>query len=72
MGCCKKVKQIVTGYTSLLKRQPLGTEAKKRLTLCRNCESNRWRGLRMWCKECFCYIPAKVRVVEAKCPLGKW
>jgi len=24
------------------------------------------------CKECGCFMPAKVRLENAKCPLGKW
>lgn len=72
MGCCgKKVRNIVVGYASLVSRKP-NDEAKRRLAICRNCGSNRWKGLRMWCRECFCYIPAKVRVTEEKCRLGKW
>lgn len=72
MGCCgKKIKHIAIGWVSLL-RLEVSNEAKKRLTVCRNCKSNRWRGLRMWCKECYCYIPAKVRVKDEKCALGKW
>lgn len=72
MGCCgKKVKQIVTGYTNLI-RQKTTKEAKSRLVICRNCASNRWKGMRMWCKECGCYIPAKIRAPKAECNLGKW
>lgn len=72
MGCCKKVKHIATGWASLVSERSIGRQAKKRLAICRNCKSNRWRGLRMWCRECRCYIPAKVRVAEEKCVLGKW
>lgn len=75
MGCCgksiQKVKSIAVGYTNLALRKAT-SEAKRRLIICRNCGSNRWRGLRMWCEECHCYIPAKVRVPEEKCKLGKW
>lgn len=71
MGCCGKIKHIVSGYTNLVRRKT-NPEAKRRLTLCRNCSSNRWRGMRMWCKECYCYIPAKVRVPEEVCKLDKW
>jgi hypothetical protein len=26
----------------------------------------------LWCSICKCYIPAKARVEEEHCPLGKW
>lgn len=73
MSCCnsKKVKQIVTGWARLA-LQPIQIKAKERLKICRNCASNRWGKLRMWCNECHCYIPAKVRVTDAKCDLDKW
>jgi len=79
MGCCgktigevhSKTRHIISGWSSLVLQKP-SSEAKRRLTICRNCASNRWKGLRMWCRECYCYIPAKVRVPEEKCKLGKW
>ena len=76
MSCCgkklaTKVNHIVTGWTSLATTQPT-SEAKRRLTICRNCSSNRWGKLRMWCKECKCFIPAKVRVLTEECKLGNW
>ena len=72
MTCCgKKIKNIVTGWTNLARRKT-NDLIKARLKACRNCGSNRWKGMRMWCKECGCYIPAKVRVPDEKCKLGKW
>lgn len=79
MTCCgKKVKQVATKATHITKGW-LGLmvgkatpESRRRLQVCRNCSSNRWNGLRMWCKECKCYLPAKVRVPEEKCKLNKW
>jgi len=27
---------------------------------------------RLYCRLCKCYLPAKARVADMKCPLGKW
>ena len=70
-GCGKQIRNIIVGWTSLLVRKP-DKLAKIRLRICRNCEYNRWKGLRMWCAKCKCHIPAKVRVPEEHCPLDKW
>ena len=32
----------------------------------------RGAGRKLFCKLCKCFIPAKARVKEEKCPLGKW
>jgi hypothetical protein len=72
VSCCiKRVKNIASGWAQLLLIKPHKI-AKVRLIVCRNCKSNRWGGRRMWCKECGCYIPAKVRVKDEVCPLKKW
>jgi len=72
MGCCgKKIKNIITGWYNLA----IGftnEDIQKRISICRNCGDNRWKGLRMWCNQCHCYIPAKVRVKKEKCKLDKW
>lgn len=42
--------------------------AKKRYDTCMACDKYKhWR-----CQECGCFISAKVRVADEKCPLGKW
>lgn len=42
--------------------------AKKRYDTCLACDKYKhWR-----CQECGCFISAKVRVADEKCPLGKW
>lgn len=41
----------------------------ERISICKSCpELNR---LNM-CKQCGCFMPAKVRLKQSVCPLGKW
>lgn len=44
--------------------------AKDRMNVCLNCPE--LLGLTKQCKQCGCVMPAKVRLLEAVCPLGKW
>jgi len=44
--------------------------AVERLSICQNCPSYKKR-LKQ-CKECGCIMPAKVKLPNAFCPLGKW
>jgi hypothetical protein len=52
--------------------RPRATEEieKERLDICKNCPS--YRRFAKQCKECGCVMPAKVKLAEAFCPLGKW
>ena len=79
MGCCgKKVKDlagkaksIAVGYTNLA-RGVKYEFTDDRIRACQRCSRNKWRGKTLWCQECGCYVPAKARVKEEKCPLGLW
>lgn len=44
--------------------------AKDRMDVCLDCPE--LIGLTKQCKQCGCVMPAKVRLLEAVCPLGKW
>lgn len=78
MSCCskaksilKKGKHIVIGYTTLV----FGIKYEftdDRIRICQHCEKNYWIRRSLWCSICKCYIPAKARVAEEKCPLDKW
>jgi len=79
MGCCgqkikapaKKVKHIVQGYTALM----AGVKYEftdSRIRICQKCPQNYWLKKTLWCSICKCFIPAKARVKEEKCPIGKW
>ncbi len=77
MSCCKKIRQagrIAKGFTRLaIGRKCPATD--DRLRICRQCDrkdQQKWERRSLWCTLCGCYIPAKARVEEEACPLGKW
>lgn len=43
---------------------------ESRMDICRSCPE--LINLTKQCKQCGCVMPAKVKLEEAKCPLGKW
>ncbi len=78
MTCCGKTKKVINkgkniaiGYTALATgKKCKGTDA--RIRECRKCEYNYWIKKTLWCKICKCFIPAKARVLNEKCPKDKW
>jgi len=79
MGCCgktiRKAKNIVRGNVALM----MGMKYEftdGRIGICQQCAKDKtggyWIGKTLWCSICKCYIPAKTRVKEEKCPKGKW
>jgi hypothetical protein len=44
--------------------------AEQRLSICHQCP--RFGEATKHCKECGCFMPLKVKLKDAKCPLGKW
>jgi len=72
MGCCgKKVKNIIKGNLALA----MGVKYEftdGRIRICQKCEENYWIRRTLWCRICKCFIPAKSRVKDEKCPKGKW
>ena len=82
MGCCGKAEKIlkvgtsiVIGYTNLARGKKYEF-TDSRIRICQQCKPpkghNYWIGRTLWCSICKCYIPAKARVKDEKCPLGKW
>ena len=80
MSCCGKAKAVVSkakniavGY-SRLETGKRYEWTDDRIRVCQKCEKAWWRRNKrsLWCKLCLCYIPAKARVEEEKCPLNKW
>lgn len=64
----KKLKNIALGYRRLA--AGFTTEwTRKRKAKCDKCDE---RTPNWWCKECWCYIPAKVLVEDEECKLGFW
>ena len=55
--------------------------AKIRMEICKECDSligfkrniaHDWTSKFTVCKECNCFMPAKVLIPQASCPLEKW
>lgn len=44
------------------------TYASKRMTICNNCDQYSYR----FCKQCLCFLPFKVLIKGADCPINKW
>ena len=63
----KKCGNIIRGYWFLL--WGMNDElSRTRVAKCMKCDLlKRW-----FCKNCGCFIPAKTRVKDESCPLGKW
>ena len=62
------LKEMFSGYINLL------GDKEKELALSRaaECDICPSQTKVKTCKECGCYLPAKVRSETSKCPLGKW
>lgn len=82
MGCCgkpkqlvssgaKKTRQIATGYSNLVRGKKYEF-TDGRVRICQGCKSKYWLGKKLFCSICKCFVPAKARVKESTCPLGKW
>lgn len=82
MSCCgkkkttisyvaRKTKHIVQGYFRLFRHINL-IESNNRINICQVCEKKVLIKNSLWCSICKCFIPAKSRVEEEDCPLGKW
>lgn len=41
-----------------------------RLSICKSCPN--FRKLTKQCKICKCIMPAKAKLADARCPIGKW
>ena len=75
MSCCgktiKKGVNIAKGFTALA----MGTKYEftdSRVRTCQKCDKNYWLARQLFCSICKCFIPAKARVKDEKCPLDKW
>lgn len=75
MPCCgkiaKKGKAIAVGYYRFFRKIKCES-TDERIRICQKCPKNYWIKRTLWCSICKCFIPAKARVKEEKCPKGKW
>lgn len=76
MSCCGKIKNIAKGYTRLATDKIRLTEkyefTDSRVRICQKCGKRYWIGRALWCSLCKCLVPAKARVKDEHCELGKW
>ena len=45
-------------------------QGQRRMDICRSC--NRFNNTTKLCKECGCFMPAKTKLPNEACPIGKW
>jgi hypothetical protein len=65
----KKLMFIYDGWGNLIFPSPeVEKLAKTRADICASCDDNK----NNICGKCGCYIPAKCRAREDKCPVNKW
>lgn len=76
MACCGKAKNIAKGFATLAVDTVLRVNKYEftdtRIRICQKCDDKYLIFRRLMCRHCNCYIPAKARVPDEKCPLGKW
>lgn len=64
-----KLKSIYDGWKHLIwKDAETEKVANERALICAHCKRNKHE----FCKECGCYLPAKIRSIDEKCPIAKW
>ena len=69
------LQDIVDGWTALIIKEPVTEElASKRSAICVGCEHMNTLpgGFYLHCGKCGCYLPAKIRSKNSKCPIDKW
>jgi hypothetical protein len=62
---------MATGYKNYIAGAKT-EESELRIRICRSCPKHFYFGSALWCKKCGCFLPAKARVPDENCPLGKW
>lgn len=65
------ISNIAKGFFKLAKGEELLEHQTNRLLTCMKCEHIKPPPLNI-CGICYCHLPAKVRIDNEKCPLGKW
>jgi len=66
-----QLEEIYEGWKNLVFPNKETEElAKKRIKLCVSCDQ--FKQVTKRCGACGCFMPAKVRSEQSKCPLNKW
>jgi hypothetical protein len=69
----KKYNEIKSSWKNLIfKDKEIEKLAEKRATICANCDTNKLNFCDPTTGGCGCFIPAKIRGENNKCPKLKW
>lgn len=77
MGCNCKKKNIVSRTVEAIKEKISETIVSdqifnERMNTCQKCTFYSSDGMSPRCLQCGCFLDAKARLIEAKCPINKW
>lgn len=77
MGCNCKKKGIVAKTVNVIKEKLSESLVSddvfdQRMNTCQKCTFYSSDGMSPRCLQCGCFLDAKARLTEAKCPIGKW
>jgi hypothetical protein len=78
MGCCDKLMTMAKKPINIAKGVTAVAVGKRyeftdtRIRICHKCDKVKWIGRQIFCSICKCWIPAKARVEDEKCPEGRW
>lgn len=68
----KNIINIANGFKNIIKKSNEEV-SKERMEVCKGCHISANTN---WCKRdnggCGCFLPSKTRVIDEKCPKGKW
>ena len=66
----EKLQSIYLGWKNLIwKKKEVEIIAKERAAFCSHCDELNIAG---FCKDCKCYVSAKIRSLDEECPKGIW
>ena len=72
MNITRRMSLIIEGWGKLVFKDPRVEEVMlRRAKICSDCDSYCLRPY-LHCRDCGCYLPAKLRSMGSECPLGKW
>ncbi len=68
-GVKDKLRSIYDGWKHIVwSSKEVEAVAMERAKICSECALSKMS----FCKQCGCYIPAKIRSMTEKCPINKW
>lgn len=62
---------IMRGFKDVFSKNQNNIDlSEKRMKICRNCDF--FNKITTQCSYCGCFMKVKTKIVEIKCPVGKW